>query len=157
MGRVIAIHQGRAGPPPRDDRFVPVIDWVLSHGELGRPYLVPVRFTENHDQADDVRKSLYLAARYYCGCGKPACTRKYGNVPGQNQANPQGGCPDGGARVSCHAILVRVSGHVRVQFTIYDKREAIRQVVETYGPDPGNWPYFAKRKRPKEGMTDGSL
>lgn len=147
MGRVIAIHQGKAGPPPRDDRFVPVVEWVLASGELGRPYLVPLAFTPDRDAADQVRRSLYLAARYYCSCGLRTCTRKYGNVPGQNQDNPAGGCPAGGRRVSCQAAVVRVNGHVRVQFAFHDKREAMRQVVAKYGPDPDKWPYLSKRKR----------
>lgn len=151
MGRVIAIHQGRAGPPTRDDRFIPVAQWVLDSGQLGQPFLVPIRYTENRDDAEAVRKSLYLAGRFFCSCGKPACTRKYGNVPGQNAANPEGGCPAGGRRLSCQASLVMVNGHVRVQFAFFDKKEAIREVVAKYGPDPENWPYLAKRKRAKEG------
>ena len=150
VGRVIAIHQGRAGPPLRDDRFMPVVDWVLANNVLGQPFLVPVRFTENRDQADDVRRSLYNAARYFCSCGKLACTRKWGNVPGQNKDNPAGGCPRGGMRISCQARLVMHQGHVRVEFRFFDKKEAIREVIAKYGPDPDDWPYYAKRKKAKE-------
>lgn len=150
MGRVIAIHQGpdgrhRPGPPNRDDRMLPVIDFVRQAGMLGQPFLVPVRFTENTDQAEDVRRSLYNAARYYCSCGSRNCHRKYGNLPVET-----GGCPDGGQRISCQARLVRRDGHVRVEVTLFDKREAIRQIIATYGPDPENWPYLAKRKKIKE-------
>lgn len=152
VGRIIAIHQGldgrkTPGPPVRDDRFFPVIDWVLANGELGNPWLVPVRFTENRDEAEAVRKSLYNAARYYCSCGQRHCLRKYTNYP--SGKNPDGGCPAGGRRVSCKADVVTRNGHVRVQFTLYDKREAMREVVARYGPDPSKWPYQAKAKRIK--------
>jgi len=149
VGRVIAIHQGSAGPPVRDDRFVPVVEWVLQTGAFGQPFLVPLRFTENHDQADDVRKSLYNAARYFCSCGNPACTRKWGNVPNQNKKNPAGGCPDGGQRVSCQARLVRKDGHIRVEFKFFDKKESMREVIAKYGPDPDLWPYNARAKKMK--------
>lgn len=152
MGRVIAIHQGqdgrhRPGPPLRDDRFIPVVEWVLQGNALNAPFLVPIRFTPNRTEAEDVRRSLYNAARYYCSCGRRDCCRKYGNVPNRNKDNPAGGCPDGGQRVSCQAKLVMHKGHVRVQFTFFDKREAIRQIVLTYGPDPSKWPYQAKAKK----------
>jgi len=153
MGRVIAIHyrDGRhiAGPPPRDDRFFPVVEWFRASGEFGNPWLVPIRFTENQDQAEDVKRSLYNAARYYCSCGSRHCARKYSNYP--SEANPSGGCPDGGQRVSCQAKIVRHEGHVRVQVTFFDKREAIREVIAKYGPDPSKWPYFSKAKRMREG------
>ena len=150
MGRIIAIHQGPdgrkyAGPPNRDDRFTSVIDWVLANGELGNPWLVPLRFTQNHDEAEAVRKSLYNAARYYCTCDERHCVRKHTNYP--SEKNPAGGCPAGGQRVGCKAVIVRHDGHVRVQFQFFDKREAMREVIAKYGPDPTKWPYQAKAKR----------
>lgn len=148
MGRIIAIHQGpdgrKVGSPLRDDRFFPVIEWVRANGELGNPWLVPVRFTENRDEADAVKKSLYNSARYYCSCGERHCVRKYSNYP--SEKNPPGGCPSGGQRVSCKAELVMHQGHVRVQFRFYDKREAMREVIAKYGPDPSKWPYQSKAK-----------
>lgn len=148
MGRVIGIHyeNGRhvAGPPKRDDRFFPIIEWVVANGALDKPWLVPVRFTENRGEAEAVKRSLYNAARYYCSCGARHCVRKYKNTP------PDNGCPDGGQRVGCQAKLVMVNAHVRVQFKFFDKAEAIRQVVATYGPDPSKWPYFAKARTVKE-------
>jgi hypothetical protein len=147
VGRVIAIHQGpdgrhRPGPPARDDRFTPVIEWVLNSGQLGQPYLVPLRYTSNHDEAEDVKRSLYNAARYFCGCGERHCVRKHSNIQG---------CPDQGQRVSCQAKIVRKDGHVRVQFTFFDKKEAMREVIAKYGPDPSKWPYQSKAKKLKEG------
>lgn len=124
---------------------------MLANNAFGAPYLVPIRFTENRDQADDVRKSLYNAARYFCSCGHKDCIRKWGNIPGQNKGNPKGGCPRGGQRVSCQAQIVMHNGHVRVQFKFFDKREAMREIIAKYGPDPEKWPYLAKRKKLKEG------
>ena len=148
MGRVIAIHQTasghRAGPPKRDDRFFPVVEWVRANGMLDRPLLVPVRWTENRDEAEDVRRSLYNAARYYCSCGARHCVRNHKNYP------PDNGCPNGGQRVSCQAKLVMKDGHVRVQFRFFDKREAVRTVVAKYGPDPSNWPYQARARKVRE-------
>jgi hypothetical protein len=154
MGRVIAIHRGPdgrsiAGPPIRDDRFTPVIEWVINAQELGNPWLVPIKYTSDRDEAEAVKKSLYNAARYYCGCGYRNCVRKYSNIPTEN--NPGGGCPDGGQRISCQAHLVRHEGHVRVQFKFFDKRESIREVIAKYGPDPADWPYSPWAKRIKEG------
>jgi hypothetical protein len=56
--------------------------------------------------------------------------------------------------VSCSAEVVTVTDeegarHYHVQYRLFDKAEAIRQVVAKYGPDPNKWPYFAKRKREK--------
>jgi hypothetical protein len=151
MGKIIAIHQGpdgrRVGSPLRDDRFFPVIEWIRGNRQLGNPWLVPVRFTENRDEAEDVRKSLYNAARYYCSCGERHCARKHSNYP--SEKNPPGGCPLGGQRISCKADVVMHNGHVRVQFVFYDKREAMREVITKYGPDPSRWPYQAKAKRMK--------
>jgi hypothetical protein len=154
MGRVIAIHQGpdgrhRPGAPVRDDRFTPVIEWVIQAGEFGNPWLVPLKYTPDHDTADMVRQSLYNAARYYCGCGLRSCCRKFSNLP--TEKNPDGGCPRGGQRVSCQAKLVRLNGHIRVEFKFFDKRESMREVVAKYGPDPSKWPYNPWAKKIKEG------
>jgi len=154
MGKLIAIYRGsdgrhRAGPPVRDDRFVPVIEWMRANGELGNPWLVPLKFTPDRDAAEDVKGSLYLAARYYCSCGFRNCTRKYPNIAGEK--NPGGGCPEGGQRIGCHAHIVRHNNHVRVEFRFFDKRESMRQVVATYGPDPSAWPYNPWARKIKEG------
>lgn len=140
MGRVIAAGPGgRAQAPQRDDRCRPVIEYVLAHGLLGRKLLSPV--CTSIARAEELRQALYRSARYYCSCGAPYCTRKYRNVP------PDDGCPHGGQRVSCQAGVVRdAGGRLRVQFALFDKREAMRAVVRQYGPDPNRWPYFARRK-----------
>jgi hypothetical protein len=153
MSRIIAIHQGpdgrrSVGPPRRDDRFIPVIDWAIQAGELGNPWLVPVVYTQNRDEAEAVRKSLYAAARYYCSCGTRYCTRKYSNIP--SEKNPAGGCPEGGQRISCQAHIVKTNGVVRVQFKFFDKRESMREVIAKYGPDPSKWPYSPWAKKIKE-------
>lgn len=149
MGRVIRIFDGRAGAPKRDDRFIPLIDWVRGSGALSQPFLVPRRYTPTGNEAREVRRLLYLSARYYCSCGARHCNRKYPNVP--HDANPEGGCPDGGQRISCQADLVKDgAGHVRVQFSFHDKRESIRAIIAKYGPDPSAWPYNARAKKLKE-------
>lgn len=149
MGRLIRIYDGRAGAPRRDDRFIPLIDWVRSVGALGQPFLVPRRFTPTREAAADIRRLLYLSARYYCSCGAKHCNRKYPNVP--HELAPEGGCPDGGQRISCQADIVRdADGRTRVQFRFHDKRESIRSVIERYGPDPSKWPYNARAKTLKE-------
>jgi hypothetical protein len=146
MARVIRLWQGengpRAGPPLRDDRFIPVIEAVRRADMLGQPFLVPLRFTPRYrGGCEDVKRSLYNAARYYCSCGAKYCTRKHDNLEG---------CPEGGQRVSCRADIVRDGdGHLRVQFRFFDKKEAIRAVVQKYGPDPSNWPYQARAKKVK--------
>lgn len=147
MARVIALGPGgRAQAPERDDRCRPVIETVRGMGLLDRKLLSPP--VQSQARADELRLALYRSARYYCSCGAPFCTRKYGNVPGQNAANPDGGCPKGGQRISCQAQVVRdEDGLYRVQFRLFDKRESIRQVIRDYGPDPNKWPYYAKRKK----------
>lgn len=113
--------------------------WVLS----------PV--CQSEDRAREVKNGLYRSGRYYCSCDFIHCTRKWGNVPGQNEKNPQGGCPKGGRRISVQAEIVRdEEGFLRVQFRVLDKQEAMRAVVQKYGSDPNAWPYFARRKRSKE-------
>lgn len=149
MPKVIALYRERdgsvkAGPAKRQDQFIPVIDLVLQYGWLGRKLLTPVCTT--HDQADRTRKGLYTSARYYCSCGARHCTRKYSNVP--REGFPEGGCPNGGQRVSCRADIVKdKDGKLRVQVTLYDKREATREVIRKYGPDPSQWPYQAKARK----------
>lgn len=145
MARVIAVGPGgKAQAPARDDRCRPVIDFVLEHQLLDRKLLSPVCTTRA--RADDLRRGLYRSARYYCSCGRPHCTRRYRNVP------PHDGCPQGGQRISCKADIVLWTDpkdgrqKYRVQFTLYDKREAMREVVRKYGSDPNLWPYFSRRK-----------
>jgi hypothetical protein len=148
MGRMIAIGPGgRAQAPVRDDRCRPVIEFVLAQGMLDRLLLSPV--CTSGPRADDLRLALYRSARYFCSCGQRYCTRKYKNVP------PDNGCPVGGQRISCQADVVLwtdpadgIAKHC-VQFRLMDKREAIRSVVQKYGPDPNKWPYFSRRKQLK--------
>jgi hypothetical protein len=149
MGRVIALGPGgRAQAPERHDEYRTVLELVLSKGWLNRYLLSPV--CQSEEKAREVKNGLYRSARYYCSCGAPFCTRKYGNVAGQNEANPQGGCPRGGQRLSMQAVpVLDAEGFIRVQFRVMDKKEAMRAVVAQYGPDPNNWPYYAKRKRSK--------
>jgi len=149
MGRVIALGPGgKAQAPVRDDRARPVIEAVRSLGLLDQLLISPVCKTES--EAGDLRLALYRSARYYCACGAMYCTRKHKNTP------PDNGCPDNGQRISCRADVVTVTdpttGRKRwaVQFTLMDKREAMRAVIAKYGPDPNRWPYFAKRKQLKE-------
>jgi len=143
MSRVVAIHQGKARPPARRDEFVPVLEVVRQRDLLGRLLITPEWMAlPTHDDADWTRRGLYMAARYYCSCGQRNCHRAYDNVAG---------CPRGGQRLSCRADIVKdAKGRLRVQFTVYDKREAIRRHVATYGPDPSRWPYQAKARRLKE-------
>jgi len=147
MARVIAIGPGgKAQAPERDDRCRPVIETVRELGLLDRYLLSPV--VQSQEKAEELKKALYRSARYYCSCDYRHCTRKYGNVPGQNEKNPDGGCPKGGQRISCQAEVVRDGeGFLRVQYRLFDKRESIRQVILDHGPDPNKWPYFAKRKK----------
>jgi len=147
MGRVIAIGPGgRAQAPERHDEYRPVLEAVLANGWLDRYLLSPV--VQSEERAREVKQGLYRSARYFCSCDAMHCTRKYGNVPGQNSNNPGGGCPRGGRRLSVQAEAVRdADGFLRVQFRVMDKREAMRAVVQKYGPDPNKWPYFARRKK----------
>jgi hypothetical protein len=149
MGRVIAVGPGgKAQAPERDDRCRPVIDYVVGRGLLGRLLLSPPTLLLSYDQAVDLRRAMFRSARYYCTCGRWWCTKKHGNIP---VGDRPGGCPAGGRRVSCSADVVRdAAGRYRVQFTLFDKTESIREVVRRYGPDPNQWPYFSRRKRPRE-------
>jgi hypothetical protein len=144
--RVIRIFDGRAGAPVRDDRFIPVIELVRSWNALGQPFLVPRRYTRTITEADEVRRLLYLSARYYCSCGDRHCNRKFPNVP--HELNPGGGCPNGGQRISCRAEVVRDSaGRPRTQFRFFEKRTGIRSVIERHGADPSLWPYQARARK----------
>ncbi len=149
MSRVIAAGPGgRAQAPVRDDRCRPVIEYMLEHDLLDQLRLSPV--CESRAAAAELCSALYRSARYFCSCGLLYCTRKYRNYP------PDNGCPRGGQRISCQADVViwtdpeTKRGHYRVQFRLFDKREAIREVVRKYGPDPSRWPYQAKAKKLKE-------
>lgn len=152
MAKVIALGPGgKAQAPERDDRFRAVIDAVRSTGRLDQLLLSPP--VKSHEQADDMRRGLFRSARYYCSCGGHSCTRRYPNTP--HEAAEAGGCPGGGQRISCRADVVTVPGPdgkrlYAVQFTLHDKAEAIRAVIDKYGPDPNNWPYFSKRKQSRE-------
>lgn len=142
MGRVIALGPGgKAQAPERADYYRAVIDLARELGKLDTLLLSPR--CRNHEHAEQVRRDLYRSARYYCSCGGVLCTRKHNNIDG---------CPNGGQRISCRADVVTVtqpdkSKHYHVQYQLFDKAEAIRQVVARYGPDPNQWPYFAKRKK----------
>jgi hypothetical protein len=152
VGKVIAVGPGgKPQAPQRSDYFRGVIDYVRGAGLLDQLLLSPR--CRGHEHADEVRRGLYLSARYYCSCGDWLCTRKHANVPGE--ANPGGGCPRGGQRISCRAEVVTVTGgdgrkRYHVQFRLHDKREAIRAIVAKYGPDTSKWPYLAKAKHLKE-------
>ena len=147
MGRVIAIGPGgKPQAPARDDRWRDFIGLVLQHQMMDKPLLSPPCRDSGH--ADDTRRALFRSARYYCSCGKLTCTRRWKNYP--HEGNPQGGCPDGGQRVSCRAEVVKdKDGKLRVQVRLHDKKEAMRSVVAKYGPDPAKWPYQASAKRLK--------
>jgi hypothetical protein len=148
VGRVIAIGPGgRAQAPERRDVCRPVIEYVLRAGLLDRKLLSPV--CSSLPRAAQLRLDLYRSARYFCSCGHMYCTRKHRNTP------PDNGCPHGGQRVSCQADVVEWTDpatgqkHLRVQFRLMDKREAMRFIIRRYGPDTTKWPYHAKRKQLK--------
>lgn len=125
---------------------MPVIEQVHQAALFGKPVLTPV--CQSHDAADEIRRALYLACRYFCSCGERHCTRKYKNTP--SEENPDGGCPRDGQRMSCRADVVKdAEGKLRVQATFYDKTEAIRAVIRKYGPDPSQWPYQSKARKIK--------
>ena len=149
MSRVIALGPGgRAQAPVRDDRCRPVIEVIRAAGLLGSLRLSPP--CKNYEEAWELRQAMFRSARYYCACGAPNCTRKHRNYP------PDNGCPDGGQRISCAADVVLWTHpetgkeYHCVQYKLTDKREAMRAVIQKYGPDPNNWPYFARRRRLKE-------
>ena len=151
MGKVIAIGPGgKAQAPQRTDDFRGVIDAARGSGMLDEKILSPR--CRDYEHADDIRRGLYRSAFYYCSCGRKNCVYRHKNIPSED--NPEGGCPEGGQRISCRAEVVTVTGedgkkHYHVQFQLHDKREAMRAVVQKYGPDPDTWPYWAKRKRMK--------
>lgn len=139
MARVIRLYDGKAGPPKRDDRFIPLIELIRSWDALDQPFLVPKRWTPTKAEAAEMKRLLYLSARYFCSCGDRHCNRKHDNVEG---------CPNGGQRIGCKADVVKdPAGHWRTQFKFVDKQQSIRSVIERYGPDPANWPYFARAKK----------
>ena len=148
MGLIALGPGGKAQAPVRDDRCRPVIEAVREAGMLDQLLISPACATMT--AAEELCTAMYRSARYYCSCGEIYCTRKHKNTP------PDNGCPGGGQRISCQAHVVTVTDpgtgarKWAVQFRLMDKREAMRAVIEQYGPDPNNWPYFAKRKRPKE-------
>lgn len=146
MGKVIAVGPGgKAQAPARRDVCRPVIELCVAGGLLGRPLLSPVCRTLG--QAQELRRDLHRSARYWCSCGRSYCTRRNRNYP------PDNGCPRGGQRISCQADVVLWTDPAdgrkkyRVEFRLFDKREAMRAVVKKYGPDPNKWPYFARRKK----------
>ena len=145
MGKVIAIGPGgKPQAPERTDRFREVIDLIVGNKMLDRLLLTPP--CRDRDHADEIRRAIYLSARYYCGCSRTTCTRRHKNYP--TPARPEGGCPYGGQHVSARAEIVKdKAGKLRVQFQLHDKREAMRSVVAKYGPDPSKWPYQASAKR----------
>ncbi len=139
MPRVIRIFGSTAGPPIRDDRFIPLIELIRAWNALGQPFLVPGRYTPTIEKASEIKRLLYLSARYYCSCGDRHCNRKHSNIDG---------CPNGGQRIGCRADVVKdAKGRPRTQFRFFDKRESIRSVVERYGADPSKWPYQARAKK----------
>lgn len=152
MGRVIAAGPGgKAQAPARDDRARPVIDAVRDMGLLDQLLISPACTTMT--AAEELRQALYRSAFYYCSCDRKSCTRRHKNYPVEGKA---AGCPHGGQRISCQAHVVTVSDPKTgakkwaVQFRLMDKAEAMRAVVERYGPDPNQWPYFARRKKRTE-------
>lgn len=145
MGKVIALGPGgRAQAPARDDRCRPVIEFVLAHQLLDQDLLSPV--CTSMARADELRRALNRSASYYCSCGQQFCTRKYKNYP------PDNGCPAGGQRVSCRADVVLWTdpadqiAKLRIEFRLRDKRDGIAAVMQRYGPDPNQWPYYSRRR-----------
>jgi hypothetical protein len=143
MSRVIAIGPGgRAQAPVRRDVCRPVIEYVIMARLLDRKLLSPV--CTSLPRAAQLRLDLYRSARYFCDCGMIYCTRKYKNTP------PHNGCPRGGQRISCVAdVVMDDKGNLRVQFQLFDKREAMRRMIQRYGPDPNKWPYNPNSKQLK--------
>jgi hypothetical protein len=136
---VIRLYDGKAGPPKRDDRFIPLIELIRSWDALDQNFLVPKRWTPTKAEAAEMKRLLYLSARYYCSCGDRHCNRKHNNVDG---------CPNGGQRISCTAVVVKdAAGHLRTQFMFRDKHDGIHSVIERYGDDPKDWPYLARAKK----------
>jgi hypothetical protein len=152
VGRVIAIGPGgKAQAPQRSDWYREVIDAVRDGGMLDQLLLSPA--CDGREHAEDVRRGLLLSARYYCSCGRKNCTYKHKNYPTED--SPEGGCPFGGQRISGRADVVTVTGEDgsktwHVQFRLHDKKEAMRSVIQKYGPDPARWPYQSRAKRLKE-------
>lgn len=146
VGRVIAIGEGgRAQAPVRDDRFRAVLEIIAERELLDKKVLSPE--CRDWDHADEVRRAIYRSARHFCSCGKVSCTRRHRNYP---VADQPAGCPRGGKRISVDADVVKdEDGKFYVQILFRDKAAAMRHVIETYGPDPNNWPYNPWAKRVK--------
>lgn len=105
--------------------------------EIDNPRLSPVCISM--DQAEEVKKGIYSAGRYYCSCGGRNCARRSSD------------CPAGGLRISVRADIVRgKDGALYVEFRCYDKAEGRRYMIRRYGPDPSKWPYQAKARKLKE-------
>ena len=154
VARVIAVGPGgKAQAPVRDDRARRVIETVIGMGDLDKLLLSP-RCRDRKD-ATELKQALYRSAWYFCSCGQPYCTRRHNNVPGCTEGCKRehpAGCPDGGQRISCQADVVTVTGDggarsYHVQFRLFDKAEAMREVIAKYGPDPNQWPYYGRRKK----------
>lgn len=148
MGRVIAIGPGgRAQAPARRDLYRDHIEQVREQAMLDKKLLSEPCSTKA--EADQLRRDLYLSAKYYCSCGHVTCTRRYKNFPWGD------GCPHGGQRISCKAYVVLetdpADGRKKycVEYQLFDKREATRSVAAEYGPDPNNWPYNPRSKQLK--------
>jgi hypothetical protein len=75
--------------------------------------------------------------------------RKYKNYA--TEANPEGGCPRGGIRLSVNVQVKRDDkGKPRVDLRIWTKTEGMASVLERYGPDRSAWPYDAGAKKLRE-------
>jgi hypothetical protein len=138
MARIIAIGPGgKPQAPSRDTRFAAVVLQALQQHGFGRLILSPPCST--WDQADDVRRGLYRSAGHYCSCGDPMCHRKYRLY-----------CPQQGQRISTQAEIVKDDkDRLRVQFQLFDKKDARRSHIKRYGSDRTRWPYDPKAKRSK--------
>jgi len=138
MARIIAIGAGgKPQAPARDTRYAGVILKALQGFGFGRLILSPPCST--WDQADDVRRGIYRSAGHYCSCGDAMCFRKY---------RPY--CPQQGQRISSQADIVKDDqDRLRVQFQLFDKKEARLSHVKRYGTDRSKWPYDPKAKRSK--------
>jgi hypothetical protein len=145
MGKIIAIGPGgKPQAPGRSDYFRDAIDWCQRNGLLDKLVLTPP--CRDYDHADWTRRMLLLSARYYCSCGRFACTRRHSNWPGPD--GKPGGCPLGGQRLTGRADVVKDGdGKLRVQFQLHDKRESLRSFIKKYGTDRAKWPYDPRAKR----------
>lgn len=147
MGRVIAVGPGgQAQAPVRDDRARGVIEFVAGAGLIGQLLLSPP--CDDQAAAAELRRALYRSARYWCSCGRRNCTRRHPNF---SQAGELLHCPRSGQRLGCRAeVVLDAEKKYRVQFSLFDKHEALREVISRYGPDPNSWPYWSRRKKLRE-------